>query len=286
MIATFLDLLVTALNASTITEFAEVTWSRSTSTLIGTADTAGKPFTATMSTTETGGGAADSQTIDGGASSAGTSTTACSGPNFWNVAGNWSGGAVPVNSDDVIIENTPTAAAGPSSASISLGAQNTAPPLTPNMTIERTQIIDSAGSGILLNYYGGLDSAILVTITDTEIRSSGNIGIRVDGPSFGVSPSLFLGLNVVTTTVTESASTGIAAGIADLQVIELPFERQRRVALAAAVAGQTGAGVAWRLHLANVQLDTSLALTRGGPIVARRRQAEALLEALSRADLV
>ena len=74
--------------------------------------------------------------------------------------------------------------------------------------------------------------------------------------------------------------------LADLQVIELPFERQRRVALAATVGGQTGAGVAWRLHLANVQLDTSLALTRGGPIVARRRQAEALLEALSRADLI
>ena len=72
--------------------------------------------------------------------------------------------------------------------------------------------------------------------------------------------------------------------LADLQVIELPFERQRRVALAATVGGQTSAGVAWRLHLANVQLDTSLALTRGGPIAARRRQAEALLEALGRGD--
>ena len=75
--------------------------------------------------------------------------------------------------------------------------------------------------------------------------------------------------------------------LADLQVIELPFERQRRVALAATVAGQTRAGVAWQLRLANVQLDTALALTRGGPIAARRRQAEALVEALDgRPDLM
>jgi endonuclease/exonuclease/phosphatase family metal-dependent hydrolase len=70
--------------------------------------------------------------------------------------------------------------------------------------------------------------------------------------------------------------------LAHLQVIELPFERQRRVAVATSVAGQTSAGVAWQLRLVNVQIDTSLAFTRGGPIAARRRQAEALVEALSR----
>jgi endonuclease/exonuclease/phosphatase family metal-dependent hydrolase len=69
--------------------------------------------------------------------------------------------------------------------------------------------------------------------------------------------------------------------LADLQVIELPFERQRRVALAATVAGHTTSGVTWRLRLAGVHVDTSLALTRGGPFQARRRQAEALVEALS-----
>jgi endonuclease/exonuclease/phosphatase family metal-dependent hydrolase len=74
--------------------------------------------------------------------------------------------------------------------------------------------------------------------------------------------------------------------LADLQVIELPFERQRRVALAASVAGRTSDAAGWQLRLANVQIDTTLALTRGGPIAARRRQAEALLDALSRADLM
>lgn len=73
--------------------------------------------------------------------------------------------------------------------------------------------------------------------------------------------------------------------LADLQVIELPFERQRRVAVATSVAGRTTAGAAWQLRLVNVQIDTSLALTRGGPIAARRRQAEALVEALGGVDL-
>ena len=80
----------------------------------------------------------------------------------------------------------------------------------------------------------------------------------------------------------EDRGTAILSTIslADLQVIELPFERQRRVALAATVAGGTPFGALWQLRLAAAQMDTSLALTRGGPFVARRRQAEALVEAL------
>ena len=80
----------------------------------------------------------------------------------------------------------------------------------------------------------------------------------------------------------EDRGTAILSSLplADLQVIELPFERQRRVTVAATLAGQTSGGVSWHLRVASVQLDTSLALTRGGPIAARRRQGEALLEAL------
>lgn len=63
--------------------------------------------------------------------------------------------------------------------------------------------------------------------------------------------------------------------------IELPLERQRRVALAAAIHGRTAAGSPWRLRLVNVHLDTALALTHGGPFAARRRQAEALVAALA-----
>lgn len=104
-ITTFLDSLVTALNALSAdeyTEWAEVTWSRSGSNLVATADTAGVPFTFTVSTRDAG-GAADAQTIDGTTNSTGTDSTACSGPNFANVAANWSTGAIPVDTDDVEI---------------------------------------------------------------------------------------------------------------------------------------------------------------------------------------
>jgi len=93
-----------ALDATNWPEFAEVTWTRSGSSLVATSNTAGVPFTFTVATTETGGVPADAQTIDGVASSAGTNSTANSGPNVVNLAANWSGSAVPVNSDDVYID--------------------------------------------------------------------------------------------------------------------------------------------------------------------------------------
>lgn len=67
---------------------------------------------------------------------------------------------------------------------------------------------------------------------------------------------------------------------ADLQIVELPFERQRRVAVSAAFAGETSGGEGWRVRLVSVHFDTGLALTRGGPAASRRRQAQALAGAL------
>lgn len=90
--------LVALLNASTIPEFAEVTWADITTALTGTADTAGKPFVQTSS--ETDGGGNDTQTL------VTATTTASSGKNDWSTAPNWSDGAVPVNSDVVILENS------------------------------------------------------------------------------------------------------------------------------------------------------------------------------------
>ena len=66
----------------------------------------------------------------------------------------------------------------------------------------------------------------------------------------------------------------------DPTLIELPLERQRRVAAAAAVEGRTTNGAKWRLQLVNVHLNTALALAHGGPFAARRRQVTALLDAL------
>jgi endonuclease/exonuclease/phosphatase family metal-dependent hydrolase len=67
----------------------------------------------------------------------------------------------------------------------------------------------------------------------------------------------------------------------DPVVVELPLEHQRRVAAIAIVEGRTPHGDPWRLRLANVHLDTALALGHGGPFAARRRQAEALVDALT-----
>jgi hypothetical protein len=115
--ATVVSALVTTFNAARdnadgfYPEFADLTASApgSSTTFRITAATEGLPFTCTIATTETGGGAADAQTIDGAASSTGTASTACSGPNHWNTAANWSTGAVPVAADDVIIADTDAA---------------------------------------------------------------------------------------------------------------------------------------------------------------------------------
>lgn len=94
-----------ALDSTAYPEFAEITASFSTATLTLTADTAGKPFTVTISTTETGGGAADAQTIEGTTSTTGTVATANNGPNVYSSAMNWDTGAVPVDADDLYFDS-------------------------------------------------------------------------------------------------------------------------------------------------------------------------------------
>ena len=70
----------------------------------------------------------------------------------------------------------------------------------------------------------------------------------------------------------------------DPVVVELPMENQRRTAMVATMQAQARDGSPWTLRVANVHLDTSLAVTRGGPFAARRRQAHALIDALRTQD--
>jgi endonuclease/exonuclease/phosphatase family metal-dependent hydrolase len=76
--------------------------------------------------------------------------------------------------------------------------------------------------------------------------------------------------------------------LADLTAIELPFERQRRVAVAATVRGRTTGGRPWQVVVASVHLDNLVGLRHawifGG--LARQRQARGLLEALPREGAV
>lgn len=78
-----------------VPEMNEITASANAGALTLTHDTAGVPFTATLSKSSTSG------TV-----SSATVTTAATGPNDWANAGNWSGGAVPVNSDIVFFEDS------------------------------------------------------------------------------------------------------------------------------------------------------------------------------------
>lgn len=105
-IATVVTNLAATLNAVSDPEFSTITWSGAGSVLTGTGDVAGVPFTATISTTETGGGASDGQTINGSSSSTGTTATTATGPNFANVAQNWVGDALPVDGDTVVFSNS------------------------------------------------------------------------------------------------------------------------------------------------------------------------------------
>lgn len=108
VVADVAALIVTTWNALTqaeAPEFYEMTAAYvSVGTFTLTADTAGKPFTLTVTTTEAGGGAADAQTFTS------STTTASSGPNDVGIAANYSGGVLPVDGDTLIFENSASSA--------------------------------------------------------------------------------------------------------------------------------------------------------------------------------
>ena len=72
----------------------------------------------------------------------------------------------------------------------------------------------------------------------------------------------------------------------EVTAIELPFERQRRVAVAATVRGRTAAGEPWHLRVVSAHLDNMAGASRAwiGAEYARQRQARGLRDALRGAD--
>ena len=66
-----------------------------------------------------------------------------------------------------------------------------------------------------------------------------------------------------------------------LSAVELPFERQRRVAVAATISATSTDGIPWRLRVVSAHLDNLVGLRRGwfvGAEYARVRQTRALLD--------
>jgi|688.fasta_scaffold32342_6 endonuclease/exonuclease/phosphatase family metal-dependent hydrolase len=74
--------------------------------------------------------------------------------------------------------------------------------------------------------------------------------------------------------------------LSDFQAIELPFERQRRVAIAATVSGHRPGGAPWTLRVASVHLDSTASARRLWLMAsgARARQVRGLLDALRPLD--
>lgn len=200
--------LVALLNASTYTEFTEITWAADSPDITGLADTAGVPFTVSVST-------------DSSAGTIGTvTTTAATGPNHWNNAINWDGGAVPANSDAVYIDN--------SAVSILYGLDQSAVTLA-SLTIGKTFTgyiglprENSAGypeyreqylkvSATTLTIGGGTGSGsgrIKINLgsnqTDIEVRGSGN------SRENGIPAVLLLGTHASNVLDVQSGTVGLA----------------------------------------------------------------------------
>lgn len=100
--------IVTDWNNETTPEFAEITAAADGRNVTFTADTAGKPFTLTIDTNESS--ASPGSATGGGSGTAEQSInhytkTASAGPNHVDDVDNWSLNRLPVNGDDVYIEN-------------------------------------------------------------------------------------------------------------------------------------------------------------------------------------
>jgi endonuclease/exonuclease/phosphatase family metal-dependent hydrolase len=77
--------------------------------------------------------------------------------------------------------------------------------------------------------------------------------------------------------------------LSDFNAIELPFERQRRVAISAFITGEAREGTPWRLRLVSTHLDNMVGPKRGwfaGAEFARTRQVRGLLDYLNQDDTV
>lgn len=104
-----------------------------------------------------------------------------------------------------------------------------------------------------------------------------------------------LGLNVYYVPSMRNGPPGLSAedrgnailssiDLTDLSALELPFERQRRVAVAATIAGRSSRGTSWRLRVVSVHLDNMAGPARlwlPGAMFGRARQARAIVASLA-----
>ena len=172
-VANVTGLLYTACAASTIPEFAEITWADMTTYLKATAKTAGKPFTLTASAT--GGTATNTR----------AAVTANSGPNDASLAANWDragSASLPQAADDVFIQQ--------GSASLLYGLEALSAVTVASLLIDCDTFSGSIGLPIINSdsssglYYEYRPQYFKLGITALNVRgSAGSQRLKIDGSS-------------------------------------------------------------------------------------------------------
>lgn len=125
---------------------------------------------------------------------------------------------------------------------------------------------------------------------DTGFSFAGRLGGAAQGPAFreieDVGRTLGFHVYYVPSMRNGGASSDEDRGnailssipLTDLRAMELPFERQRRVAIAATISGRTAAGRPWRVRVVSAHLDNMAGMKRAwiASEYARARQARGL----------
>lgn len=179
--------LVVLLNASTDTRFSAITWTNPgapSGDITATADVAGVQFKVTLAAVGGDGTVTDF-----------TDDTASAGPDHWNTLANWDTGVLPVDADDVIIENSaqPIIADLDQSA-IELTSLTIKPSYTGTIGLPRTH---SGGA-----YVDGRDRYLKTSATTMTIDGSGSGRINIE-----------LDTDVASTVIVNGSGTAAESGI-------------------------------------------------------------------------
>ena len=200
------------------------TVSTDTVTLTGTA---GLPFTVTAS--DTGGS---------GTIGSPSTTTAATGPNFWDNAANWSGGAVPIDADDVVIRDSAVPIAwGLDQSAIELG----------------TLRIEASYTGTI-----GLLKSAVATSADAQTTDASAIEYRED----------YLIIGYTTCRIGDKAGPGLADGAGRIKINNDENAASETHIIQTAAQGTDLNLPAIRLLLANSSANVFVRSAQGGVGIA------------------
>jgi len=155
-------------NASTVTEHEEITASDETTYIKLLGDTVGAGIDFTVTASATNGGSTDDQGF------AMSTAQAAEGPECWDTATNWFGGAVPVDGDDVILENSSVSLKyGFAQSGVTLNSLKQMATFTGELGLPRTR---NEGTGTEYVEYRQRELAIGITTGDIGLGDGAGSG--------------------------------------------------------------------------------------------------------------